>query len=239
MFSVLAAQALSDCERITAAAPLDQPINAASSLAFVVAGAWLLSRRRHRHDRGALLGFAAALAVVGLGSAAYHADGGRLAHWLHDVGLVSPLLVLAAVSLARRWEWSHRRTRTVIGGSLTTIAVLLALQPTWSVGATSAVVAVHVVAEVDAWRSRRRRTGPRIAAAAAGATALFAGALIDVVSGTGAALCRPDSMLQGHALWHLLAAAGLALYAWSALGVWHDGARRDPDGQARPLADRR
>jgi hypothetical protein len=56
----------------------------------------------------------------------------------------------------------------------------------------------------------RRRTFPRPPAAAL--VALAAGVAVNVLSRTGAPLCRPDSLLQGHAVWHVLTAAGAALW---------------------------
>ena len=38
------------------------------------------------------------------------------------------------------------------------------------------------------------------------------GAIANVLSRTGAPLCRPDSLLQGHAVWHVLTAVGAALW---------------------------
>jgi hypothetical protein len=65
----------------------------------------------------------------------------------------------------------------------------------------------------------RRRTAYRaaLAATAAGAACWWAGR-------TASPLCDPDSLLQGHAVWHLLTAAALACWAAAAL---------DPPAQAR------
>ena len=69
----------------------------------------------------------------------------------------------------------------------------------------------------------RRRSFPRPPALAV--VALGLGAVANVLSRTGAPLCRPDSLLQGHALWHVLTAVGAALW----LACWPDpGARRSP-----------
>ena len=62
--------------------------------------------------------------------------------------------------------------------------------------------------------------------------ALALGAVANVLSRTGAPLCRPDSLLQGHALWHVLTAVGAALW----LACWPDpaggGVGKDPAVQA-------
>lgn len=60
----------------------------------------------------------------------------------------------------------------------------------------------------------RRRSLPRPPALALAAMA--AGAVLNLLTRTGAPLCRPDSYLQGHAGWHVLTAVALALW----LGSW-------------------
>jgi hypothetical protein len=67
--------------------------------------------------------------------------------------------------------------------------------------------------------TRRRRTAYRaaLAAAAAGAACWWLGR-------TDSSWCDPDSLLQGHAAWHLLGAAALACWAAATL---------DPPAQAR------
>jgi hypothetical protein len=82
--------------------------------------------------------------------------------------------------------------------------------------AVVAFVAVHEVAR------RARRAGwawppGRRAAYRAALAATAAGAACWWLGRTGGALCDPDSPLQGHAAWHLLTAAALALWATAAL----------------------
>lgn len=54
------------------------------------------------------------------------------------------------------------------------------------------------------WASSRRGVGP------APVCLLALAAVVHATSRTGGPLCRPDSWAQGHAAWHLLAAAALA-----------------------------
>lgn len=89
---------------------------------------------------------------------------------------------------------------------------------------------LYAVAGLVAWNEVARRVGrsrlsPRarvayrsaLAAAAAGAACWWLGR-------TTSPWCDPDSLLQGHAAWHLLAAAALAAWAVAVL---------DPPAQAR------
>lgn len=73
----------------------------------------------------------------------------------------------------------------------------------------ASLVAVPATALAVAWR---RRSLPRPPAAAMAAIA--AGVVVNLLTRTGAPLCRPDSLLQGHALWHVLTAVGIG--AWLA-----------------------
>jgi hypothetical protein len=104
--------ALGDCERIRAGA-VGQPVNTVSSLAYVVAGAWLARRRR-----GGVEGLVPLAAVAaGIGSVAYHGPGTPLGRRGHDVSA----LVLALVTGA---HVVGRRSRIGVGRAVVGSAVL-------------------------------------------------------------------------------------------------------------------
>lgn len=146
--------AASDCERIRPGR-IGQPANTVSSLAFVVA-ALPMARSARRHRQPAWLAVAAATAVEGIGSVAYHGPGGRRAKWLHDAGLVA-LVATTAVAVGREGRPVTRRPVTA--------------------GLTAAAIALHTL------------------------------------SRTGGPLCSCRSPVQGHAVFHGLAAAALAAAA--------------------------
>jgi hypothetical protein len=81
---------------------------------------------------------------------------------------------------------------------------------------------LYAVVGLVAWREvarRARRERPVNRAAYRAALAVTAAGLACWLAGrTGSPLCDPDSPLQGHAAWHLLSAAALALWAEAALG---------------------
>ena len=64
----------------------------------------------------------------------------------------------------------------------------------------ASVVALLVALAHAVWRHRVARP-PALAVVAAAA-----GLTINLLTRTGAALCRPGSLLQGHAAWHVLTA---------------------------------
>lgn len=80
-----------DCETVGSVFPR-QPVNALSSVAFVVAAA-VLWRRGHRSS-------AVAVGAAGLGSILFHAAPSSVASLVHDVGLYAAVLA-AAVHVAR------------------------------------------------------------------------------------------------------------------------------------------
>jgi hypothetical protein len=146
--------AASDCEQIRPGR-IGQPANALSSLAFVVS-AVPIARAARRRDRPAWLAVAAAAAVEGIGSVAYHGPGGRSAKRLHDAGLIA-LVATLAVAVARDGTPVPRRP--------------------WTVALATSAMALHSL------------------------------------SRTGGPLCSCRSPLQGHAVFHVLAAAALAAAA--------------------------
>jgi hypothetical protein len=82
-----------DCERLHDGL-IAQPVNTASALAYVAAGAWLLSRRQ--------VGIGAAVVAAGIGSVDYHGPGSPAARLLHDGGLYAVVGLVAWHELARR-----------------------------------------------------------------------------------------------------------------------------------------
>jgi hypothetical protein len=89
------------------------------------------------------------------------------------------------------------------------------------------IAALLAAAAVVAWR---RRSFPRPPAVAV--LALGAGIVVNVLTRTGAPLCRPDSLAQGHALWHVLTAVAAA--SW--LARWP---RQPREARPDPAADHR
>jgi hypothetical protein len=94
-----------------------------------------------------------------------------------------------------------------------------------------AIVALVAAVCVLAWRRRSFVRPPTLAL-----VALAAGGAVNVLTRTGAALCRPDSLLQGHAAWHALTALGVAVWLGSGSSR-HDLSHGSPEGDSgRPRA---
>jgi len=203
--------ALADCERVRDGL-WAQPANALSSLAYVVAGVGLIRSGWSGPDgaRGWLRAFGLATAANGLGGVAYHGLGGPGSRWVHDAALLTTL----GLMIARDGERPARSAGWHRGApGLATAAGLLALSPRISGVAQLGTAAALVIAEA-LWAAgvRPRRTGGRARHLGIPALIVVPAVAVYALSRTGAPLCRPDSLLQGHALWHVLTAA--ALWWW-------------------------
>jgi hypothetical protein len=211
-----------DCERLVDGL-LSQPANAVSSLAFVLVGILVPIVVRRRSGGRTALGWSFGLAVImlGVGSAAFHGPGGALADWVHDASITALLLLVVAVSLGNRASWSDRR---LLSGWALAAPAFIFVEGIWPqvgdpLNAPLALVAVLSVFGPQlpmrrfqpAGGSNRQQRGMLV-----GVTVLAAGALIMLLSRTGGPLCVPDSLVQGHAVWHVLAAGGIGFYAAAA-----------------------
>lgn len=193
--------AASDGERVRPGL-IGQPVNTVTSLAYVVAGAWI-ARRRQEAPLAAPA--AAALALNGVGSVAYHGPGGRTGKWLHDTGLAAVNAVIAVGGLARLGRL-RRRDEVVADLALTALAgTVLAVKPQAELAVVAPLAVVAVGQELV--RPSRRGRGKRLT----GGVLLGVGAVVHARSRTGGPWWRPDALVQGHGVWHLLSAAGLAL----------------------------
>jgi hypothetical protein len=183
---------------------LGQPANAVSSLAFVAAGAGLLAahldRGSQRIDRHAAFGLL--VAGIGVGSFVQHGPHPSWQAYAHDPPLAATLLFLAtdAVSDLSGRELSQRWWLFPSLAMFPVVAAGPAASTVVQAGLASAAVGLNLL------RIRRRpelrsTVIAALAIAAAGATLAR---LLDQ-----SPLHRPDGLIQGHALWHLLAAAAL------------------------------
>jgi hypothetical protein len=181
-----------------------QPANTVTSLAFVAAGLAVLATRRGAP--GWRWPYAGLVVAVGVGSFVQHGPHPPWQAYAHDLPLATLLAVVAAdaaADLAGRHRGGWWRSAPMA-------AVPVGMVPLVTAGPAASVVAQGLLATAAiglnlarAWRRPRLRRN-LLTALALLATGALAGALTDRT-----ALCRPDSLLQGHAAWHLLAAAAL------------------------------
>jgi len=210
-----------DCEHIVSGF-LGQPTNAVSSLAFLVSAAWILilALRGERATRAVLLVLALAVATNAVGSFALHGPNPGWAQWAHDVAILAVLLFMVVHAFGRIRGW--RPTGQIGAYAVGLVAVGLGLAAIHGAsdpfaGTLAAGAVVGEVATVSGGRRTRRSGAPRSGTVARGVglAAIALGGVAYLLGQSGSPLCRPESVFQWHALWHVLVAVSLVAYAYA------------------------
>ncbi len=213
------------CERFSDGI-VKQPVNCFSNLGFILVGLWvgriamldrhaqLLSREppanRMRASNAAPVLYASLAVLLGPGSMAMHAS---TTHW---GGTLDVMSMYIWVSFAITYGWVRLRNLSAATLYLsyfvlvTILCGLLFIAPWLNINIVFGVlVVVFALIEVAIRRQRpETKSEPRWLFAAA---VFFLSAFgIWIPSLTGGPWCDPDSILQGHAAWHLLDAAAVA-----------------------------
>ena len=188
--------ALVDCERLRDGL-LAQPANSLSSLAFVVAGMWILGRARRHVVNGDAIAVGLVAVAVGIGSFAFHGFADAPSHWMHDTTLLV-LLALVAVRHVGPRALSVARAAPVMGVGAGGFVLA-------SPNSTTLVAVVLIVCVAAGEVVNTLRHGARIIPRSL-AVMLGVGLVASGLGRTGSVLCRPESALQLHALWHVVMA---------------------------------
>lgn len=201
-----------DCEAIGAGL-LAQPVNALSSLAYVVVGGWLLWLIRSDARTTGARAFAAALVGVGVGSFAFHGPMFAGAQFVHDLTIAGVFVVVLAAGRAAAGSWSDGSLAAAVAALVLVAAVVLLIAPGGAVLLIALLAVGAAASEVARFRADARPVssrGPaRLRWVLLGAVAA---AVINVAGRTGGPLCDPESLLQGHAAWHIATAVALGAY---------------------------
>jgi Ceramidase len=199
------------CENPRTGALLLQPANSWSSLGFVLVGAWIMLAPRDRRSDIVVAGapalwFGATAMVIGIGSFLLHAT---LTLWgqFYDVlgmYLLSGFILAYAV---QRWRGLSQRAASALYLAICMVLIgVLWLAPEvrrW----LFAIVLLAAIA-VELLLARPHRANIRTALFFYGLLANAVAFGIWILDNT-RTLCAPDSLLQGHALWHLLGAVAV------------------------------
>jgi hypothetical protein len=130
----------------------------------------------------------------------------------HEGLLAEPVNALSSLAYvaAGAWVWRHDRPRgtalMAVGAGSVAYHARGGTAAHWLHDGTIAIVAAVVAASVPSI-VRGARVSPRAAAFAVGAFALAVP--LQLFGRTGGPLCRPDSVWQAHAGWHVLTAVAL------------------------------
>ena len=203
------------CELIRAQPPL-QPANAWSSLAFCVAALAVLIISSTDRSNPWLRGqnpptvkwkypvmFAVALFLIGAGSFAFHA---RLTMQTQFADVFGMYLI-ATFILVYSFERTHSKSsNTIIAGYVALnllLALLLYSAPQLRRYAFAAVLLAGLYLE---YRSRKRAQVVSTTRYLSAAIALLATGFAIWIADITHLVCSPRSLVQGHAVWHLLGA---------------------------------
>ncbi|PZR52353.1 hypothetical protein DNL40_11795 [Xylanimonas oleitrophica] len=193
--------------------PWTEPASTVTSLAFVLAGAWVLLRAARADDDGRAprVALGVLTVLIGAGSVVQHGPAPAWNPLVHDPPLLGALALVAADGVAdltgrplRTWWWLAP-TLADVGLAAVSVPASAAAQ------AVTAVVAVVVtLLRVRARPEVRRRSLMAL-------TLLAVGAAVGRLSEPGMPWCAAGGWwgtpASGHALWHLLAAVALAVLA--------------------------
>jgi len=208
----------SDCETI-GEGWLAQPANAISSMAYVGFGLWLVVRalRNRGEETATQVIFGITVASVGLGSVAFHGPMPPGARLLHDLTIAAVFAMIAARNTGTLQKWAQSTVIALFAALTALVGVVMAVSPEGGIALTAVIAAVAIGLEVHLYRTGKRTFSRRLARwLAAIVTLLVVGAVVNVLGRTGAPLCDPESLYQGHALWHVLTAAAFGLYVYLA-----------------------
>lgn len=199
---------------------IKQPANTWSSLAFVVVAGMVLMRRTGKPSAGRAgypLLYAFTLLVIGFGSAYFHATLSFRGQFADVLGMY----LLATVALLYSIDRVHPLSAPTLGTSYLATNALLAMLLYWMPVVRRVVFASLIVALLIVEILIRRKRGSssdirhlKIAAA------IMALAFVIWILDFTRILCRPESWIQGHAVWHVLGAVA----AWYLLLYFEESA---------------
>jgi len=196
---------------------IKQPANTWSNLGFIIAGltiAWLLMRGTFSQNHNSITQnpvygtfYASIVVFLGPGSMAMHASGGDLGGFFDMLSMYLVASFTVAYASGRFFKLKPIYFAGIFI-ALLAFCIWADGQPYHIIldffGDTVFLILIVVTIVIEAMNSliRKVQHDKRWALAAVGSLALAF--LIWDVSGTGASLCDPHSLMQGHAIWHIL-----------------------------------
>jgi hypothetical protein len=198
------------CEAPRAGELVLQPANAWSSFGFVVLGAWIifaLAAQRQTAFAGApAVWFALTAIVTGVGSFLLHAS---LTLWGQFADVLGMYLLSAFMMAYALRRWLGMGAASAIALYVVLCAVLIGAL--WAMPETRrwlfAIVLLVAIA-LELVLARPKRPGVKPSWFYSGLAANAVAFAIWILDNTGT-LCAPHSLIQGHAIWHLLGAVAV------------------------------
>jgi len=201
------------CEMPRAGALILQPSNSWSSFGFVLAGFLMIAQARAPEWKSAMTPITAAAfgitaILVGLGSVLLHATLTLWGQFFDVVGMYLVGSFLLVRALARLADIPDRKAIAIYACLCAALTALLVVLPEARRWLFAAVLILAIGIELGLARPRRPGVRPGL---------YLAGILLNVVAfaiwnlDQHGQACAPASLVQGHAIWHLLGAGALWL----------------------------
>jgi hypothetical protein len=204
-----------------ATALVKQPANTWSGLFAVIAGIIILAISDRDRAAGSTanpmrtggfyaIAYGALVVFLGPGAMFFHGGLTHFGGWMDNFSMILYVSFIVLYEAFRLSEWSDRIG--VFAGIFAGINLLLGIL-TWFVQGSGTIIfailaGVAVVLQiVILWKRPRGITRHFLPWLLAGVVSFGIAVVIWALSFTGAPLCDPNSLLQGHAVWHLLAMA--------------------------------
>ncbi len=181
-----------------------QPINTVSSLAFVAAAVYAWLRLWWLRSSRVFQGFVVSMVIIGLGSAYYHATLSFAGQWLDVLGMYFFATLMICTSLQRANIVSKKLAITlfvVINVSLGAIQNMLPDTRRWLFA-----VLIIIALALEFILLKRNKTRRQLYQSLTLMIVAYAIWFLDQSQ----IVCLPTSLMQGHALWHVL--GSLAAY---------------------------
>ena len=206
-------------------APVAQPANTVSSLAYLLVGLWAAAaaagaRRATAYSAGTLIPWLAlVVALVGLSSAFYHATLTFLGQYFDVLSMYLLGALLLCGALVRMGALRPPAAVALFVAIAGSLAVAQYAYPDSRRVLFALVLLPGILLEVRPGTSGLPWRDPRRVPLSTGIGLLVVAYGLWVLDDRGV-LCRPDSLLQGHAAWHTLTAVSALML------VLHYGATR-------------
>ena len=196
------------CEASNTQSPIRQAANAYSSLGFVFSGMFIIAsaRKGNRLSVGYSILMGIASIIVGVGSAFYHASLTFIGQFFDVFGMFLLAAFMLVYAFERIWKL---RISTTLGLFLTLNIFLSWLQIAIPDARRYAFAIVLIIALVFEYYFRvkdKPQINIRLLQIGIG---LLAGAYIIWILDNTRIVCFERSLLQGHAIWHLLGAVSV------------------------------
>lgn len=201
------------CELPRVGALIVQPSNSWSSFGYVVAGLLMILMATARDWSGAMpraagVVFGVSAIAVGLGSVLLHAT---LTLWGQFYDVLGMYLVVSFMLVSALARWRRIPDRAAIGlylalsGGLVTVLIVAPEVRRWLF---AVVLLLAIIVELGL--ARRKRAGVKTRYYLFGMLAMAVAFVIWNLDQHGI-VCAPTSLMQGHAVWHLMGAWGMWL----------------------------